>query len=192
MAWAAIGATLAAIGAPTGAGLAVWGATSHLWGDGFFLAGFGVACLLTVLGVYVLIAEFLGGIGPLRFPLPPTRHERETKRSGGPPRPPQSPVGPSPWARSPLERAVVDSLIAFEQVEREMAVQGEAGLFDRIMQCAGDVDLRLREADAGTLYEQFRKDGLHPPHGTSEQVAYLKRQIALFGDALRELRRDGG
>lgn len=76
MAWTAIGGALVAIGVPVGVGLAMWGATSHLWSDEFFLAGFIVACLLTALGVYVLIAEFFGGMGPIRFPLPPTRHER--------------------------------------------------------------------------------------------------------------------
>lgn len=101
-------------------------------------------------------------------------------------------IGPSPFPRTKLERAVVQSLIAFEELERERAVQGEAGLFDRLLKCAGDVDLRLREADAGALYVRFRDDGLHPPHGTDKQVAYLRRQIALFESALRELRRDGG
>jgi hypothetical protein len=76
MAWTAIGGALVAIGVPVGVGLAMWGATSHLWGDGFFLAGFIGACLLVALGVYVLVAEFIGGIGPLSFPLPRTRHER--------------------------------------------------------------------------------------------------------------------
>jgi len=79
MGWAAIGSALVAIGAPVGAGLALWGATSHLWGDDYFLAGFAASCGLTALGIYVLLAEFIGGIGPLRFPLPPTRHEREAE-----------------------------------------------------------------------------------------------------------------
>ena len=69
-----------AIGATAGVGLAVWSATSHLWSDYYFLAGFALACALTVLGLYVLIAEFFGGIGPFRFPLPPTRHEREARK----------------------------------------------------------------------------------------------------------------
>jgi len=74
--WAAIGQTLAAIGATSGVALAIWGGSSHQWGDDYFLAGFATACTFTALGVYVLVAEFIGGIGPLRFPLPLTRHER--------------------------------------------------------------------------------------------------------------------
>jgi hypothetical protein len=99
-------------------------------------------------------------------------------------------IGPSPWPRSKLERAVVRSLIAFEKVERERAVQGEEELFDRLLDCAGETDRRLEEAHAGKLSSSFREDGLHPPHGTKEQVEYLKRQIDLFGDALRRLRSD--
>ena len=79
MAWASLGGAAVAIGATVGVGLAVWGATAHLWADGYFLAGFAATCLLTALGVYALIAEFLGGVGPVRFPLPPTRQEREAK-----------------------------------------------------------------------------------------------------------------
>jgi hypothetical protein len=98
--WAAIGGTLAGIGAPSGVALAIWGASSHLWGDDYFLAGFAFACLLTTVGVYVLVAEFIGNVGPITLRLPPTRYEREAKRpasEGGlrvviPPRPaiPQS------------------------------------------------------------------------------------------------------
>ncbi len=77
MAWAAIGGAAVAIGAPLGVGLGVWGATSHLWSHDAFLAGFAAACALTALGVYVLTAEFIGGIGPIKFPLPLTRRERE-------------------------------------------------------------------------------------------------------------------
>lgn len=101
-------------------------------------------------------------------------------------------IGPSPFPRTKLERAVVESKIAFEEIEREMTVRGQDGLLDQLMQCAGNVDLRLREADAGALYVRFREDGLHPPHGVDEQIAYLRRQVALFEGALRELRRDGG
>lgn len=70
-----------AIGATTGVGLAVWSATAHLWNDGWFLAGFAAGCALTLAGVYVLVAEFIGGIGPLKFPLPLTRREREAGSS---------------------------------------------------------------------------------------------------------------
>jgi hypothetical protein len=101
-------------------------------------------------------------------------------------------IGPSPFPRTELERAVVESKIAFEEIEREMTVRGQDGLLDRLIRCAGDVDLRLREADAGDLYARFREDGLHPPHGADEQIAYLKRQVVLFESTLRELRRDGG
>jgi hypothetical protein len=80
MGWAAIGGVLAGIGAPVGAALAVWGASSHLWGDDYFLAGFSLACLLTTVGVYVLVAEFIGEIGPLKLRLPRTRYEREAER----------------------------------------------------------------------------------------------------------------
>lgn len=76
MGWAAIGAALVGIGGVGGGTLATVGAGSHLWGDNAFLAGFAFACLVTAAGVYVLIAEFIGGL-----PLPPTRHEREARRS---------------------------------------------------------------------------------------------------------------
>jgi hypothetical protein len=99
-------------------------------------------------------------------------------------------IGPSLLPRTKLERAVVKSLIVFEEIERERAVQGNSGLFDRLIRCAGEVDVQLREADAGNLYTRFREDGLRPPHGASEQVAYLRRHIELFEDALLELRRD--
>ncbi len=81
MAWAAIGGALVVIGGGGGGTLAAIGASSHLWGDHLFLAGFAFACLLTALGVYVLVAEFIGGMGPLRFPLPATRQEREVTAS---------------------------------------------------------------------------------------------------------------
>jgi hypothetical protein len=99
-------------------------------------------------------------------------------------------IGPSPFPRSKLERAVVTSMGAFEKLEREMTVQGEVGLFDRLMECAGKVDLELRKADAGALYDRFREDGLYPPHDVDEQRAYIQRQIVLFRGALRDLRRD--
>jgi hypothetical protein len=104
MAWASIGGAAVVIGATAGVGLAVWGATSHLWSDDLFVAGFVVACAMTALGLYVLIAEFIGGIGPLRFPLPPTRHEREAKHalpSGSAPLPLSSGAGTSPPAHAP-------------------------------------------------------------------------------------------
>jgi len=81
MGWAAIGGALVTIGGTVGAGLAFWGATSHLWGDDYFLAGFVVACLLTALGVYVLVAEFIGGL-----PLPPTRYERAQAKEASDPK----------------------------------------------------------------------------------------------------------
>lgn len=99
-------------------------------------------------------------------------------------------IGPSPFQRSPLEGAVVRSLIAFEKIDRERAVQGEEELFDRLLECAGETDRRLEEAHAGALRVKFRQDGLHPPHGVAEQVAYLKRQIDLFRGALGQLRSD--
>jgi hypothetical protein len=104
MAWASIGGAAVVIGATAGVGLAVWGATSHLWSDGLFLAGFVVACAITALGLYALIAEFIGGIGPLRFPLPPTRHEREGKHAlpiGSLPSLLSSGAGTSPPAHAP-------------------------------------------------------------------------------------------
>jgi hypothetical protein len=101
-------------------------------------------------------------------------------------------IGPSPFPRTKLERAVVKSLMVFEEIERERAVQGNSGLFDRLMRCAGEVDVQLREVDAGDLYTRFREDGLHPPHDVNEQVAYLRRQIDLFESVLRQLRIDGG
>jgi hypothetical protein len=99
-------------------------------------------------------------------------------------------IGPSAFQRSPLEGAVARSLVAFEKIDRERAVQGEEGLFDRLLECAGETDRRLEEAHAGALRVEFRQDGLHPPHGINEQVAYLRRQIDLFENALHQLRSD--
>ena len=99
-------------------------------------------------------------------------------------------IGPSPFPRTKLERAVVQSLVAAEKLERERLVQGDAGLGDRLIAWAGETNDRLQAAQAGKLHTQFREDGLHPPHGTSEEVAYLTRQISLFERALRQLRRD--
>jgi hypothetical protein len=99
-------------------------------------------------------------------------------------------MGPSPFPRSKLEGAVVRSLIAFQKVGRERSVQGDAELFDRLVDCAGETDLRLEEAHAGELHAKFRQDGLHPPHNVNEQVGYLDRQIKFFENALFELRRD--
>ncbi|HEY2767239.1 MAG TPA: hypothetical protein VGI76_03225 [Solirubrobacteraceae bacterium] len=81
MGWAAIGGALMGVGALAGISLGVWGAGAHLWSDDYFLAGFAAALLLTLLGFYVLIAEFIGGVGPIKFPLPPTRFERAQQRA---------------------------------------------------------------------------------------------------------------
>jgi len=81
MGWAAIGGALMGVGALAGISLGVWAAGSHLWSDVYFLAGFVAALVLTLLGFYVLIAEFIGGAGPVSFPLPPTRLERAQRRS---------------------------------------------------------------------------------------------------------------
>lgn len=99
-------------------------------------------------------------------------------------------IGSSPFPRSPLERAVVASLVAAQKVERERLVQGDAGLFDRLAAWAGETDERLRKAEAGKLHAQFRQGGFQPPHETNELVAYLKRQMRLLERALRQLRRD--
>jgi hypothetical protein len=72
-----------------------------LWGDDYFLAGFTVACVLAALGVYVLVAEFIGGIGPLKFPLPPTRHEREPKMQASRPARVYVPKGRIPLRTAP-------------------------------------------------------------------------------------------
>jgi hypothetical protein len=95
MGWAAIGGALMGVGALAGISLGVWGAGSHLWSDDYFWAGFLAALILAPLGFYVLIAEFIGNIGPITLRLPATRYEREAKRvasEGGlrivtPPRP---------------------------------------------------------------------------------------------------------
>jgi len=91
-------------------------------------------------------------------------------------------IGPSPFPRTKLESAVVKSLVAARDIERESAV--------RLIAWAGETDQRLDEAGAGELHARFRHDGLHPPHGTSEAIAYLSRQITLMEDALRQLRSD--
>jgi hypothetical protein len=99
-------------------------------------------------------------------------------------------IGPSPFPRTKLESAVVKSLVAARDIERESAVRGQQDLSDRLIAWAGETDQRLDEAGAGELHARFRHDGLHPPHGTSEAIAYLSRQITLMEDALRQLRSD--
>lgn len=84
--WAAIGATLVVIGVSVGTGLGLYGASSHLWGDWVFLVGFAFASVLFALGIYVLVAEFIGRIGPLQLPLPQTRLERASAESARPQR----------------------------------------------------------------------------------------------------------
>ncbi len=74
-AWAVLGAALVAIGGAGAGTLATVGASSHLWGDNAFLAGFAFACLLVILGMYVLVGEFIADL-----PLPLTRREREESR----------------------------------------------------------------------------------------------------------------
>ena len=127
--WAAIGGALVAIGAPTGLGLGLYGASSHLWGHEVFLAGFILACVLTTIGVYVLIAEFIGGIGPLRFPLPPTRLEREASEvtSDAPPTstPPLAPPQDQVLAATQDPRQPL-----FDQAPPELADLSPASLRD--------------------------------------------------------------
>lgn len=84
MGWAAIGGALMGVGALASISFGLWGAGSHLWADVYFLAGFAAALLLGLLGFYVLIAEFIGNVGPVTLWLPPTRHEREAKQHSSP------------------------------------------------------------------------------------------------------------
>ncbi len=102
-----------AIGGGGGCALATVGAASHLWGDAAFLAGFAFACLLTALGVYVLIAEFIGGIGRIKFPLPPTRHEREAKRRVG--------LSSSSWKRDVMRQLQADASRAKSEPPEDQA-----------------------------------------------------------------------
>jgi hypothetical protein len=99
-------------------------------------------------------------------------------------------IGPSPFPRTKLESAVVKSLVAARDIERESAVRGQQDLSDRLITWAGETDQRLDEAGAGALHARFRQDGLRPPHGTNSAIAYLGRQITLMEDALRQLRSD--
>ena len=96
-AWATLGAALVGIGGVGAGTLATVGAGSHLWGHADFLAGFAFACLLVVLGVYVLVGEFIA-----ELPLPPTRHEREERRQQEQRRPARVIV---PKGRIPLRTA---------------------------------------------------------------------------------------
>jgi hypothetical protein len=140
-----------------------------------FLIPPGVGIAILIVGLF--LAQFLA--------FRDMKQERDELRQAS-----EVAIGPSQFPRSPLERAVVESLTAAQKIERERLVQGDAGLFDRLIAWAGETDERLREAQAGKLHAQFREDGLHPPHGTNELVAYLKRQIGLLERALRQLRSD--
>lgn len=125
MAWATVGTVLTAISAPVGTALAIWGAASHLWGDSYFLAGFAASCALTALGLYALIGEFFGGIGPLPFPLPPTRHERAARNEPAAelrllvPRGPIPRVSPRSHGRTPEIQRIHDQLAQAHVRERE-------------------------------------------------------------------------
>ncbi len=166
----------------------------HVWSHWWSLVVGAVGGLLTVLSLLTSIAVPLWlGIAILVFGLVVAQalafrdlqRERDQLLRAS-----EASIGPSPFPRSPLERAVVTSLIAAQKIDRERLVQGDAGLFDRLVAWAGETDERLQAAQAGKLHTQFREDGLHPPHGTNELVAFLKRQIGLFERALRQLRRD--
>jgi hypothetical protein len=168
MGWAAIGGTSAAIGAPCGVALAIWGASSHLWADDYFLAGVAFACLLTAIGVYVLIAEFIGGVGRVRFPLPPTRSEREAERH--------------PSEESPASHASTASAPAPPVVHVVPTSQHQAGKL-------GDTRVRIEHVPIrwdriGDRPEPGEEMPLEPwLEDRIEAHAELARQRAVRGDA---------
>jgi hypothetical protein len=159
MAWTAICGALVAIGVPVGAGLAIWAATAHLWSDRFFLAGFIGACLLTALGIYVLLAEFFGGIGPIRFPLPPTRHERAQA----------------------AEASVNDSLIAW----LDQQIQDLRGLRVRLDEVLTPFDPHKAEAVQDHFYEIVRDVDRRLHTSASGWVDYFNEDKARYPVNLR-------
>jgi hypothetical protein len=99
-------------------------------------------------------------------------------------------IGPSPFPRTDLERAVAVSLGKGEDIKRESAVRGDHTLAESIIEWAGDTNQRLEEAQAGALLAAFRAGGVQPPHGVAEHLGYLDRQIERLDSALRQLRSD--
>lgn len=81
--WGTLGSALLLLGGGVGGALGAVGASSHLWSDDAFLAGFALSCLIGAVGVYVLVAAFFGGIGPIRLPLPPLVFEKGGKDKKG-------------------------------------------------------------------------------------------------------------
>jgi hypothetical protein len=99
-------------------------------------------------------------------------------------------IGPSPWPRTPLERAVVEGIVAAEKIERERPVRGDGGYFDAVVKWAGGTSESLRAADAGDLAVEFDQGGIQAPLTVEKIGDYMAEKLQLLRDALAQLRSD--
>jgi hypothetical protein len=92
----------------------------------------------------------------------------------------------SPWLIG-LEREIAECAIAAEDLERERMVRGNAWFSEALMRWVEKTDSRLAEASAGDLLDAFRANKV-PTQDIAEQMAYLRKQQRLLGDAFKRLR----
>lgn len=155
-AWAALGVALVGIGGAGAGTLATIGAGSHLWGDDVFLAGFALACLLVVLGVYVLA-------------LPLTRHEREEWRRHTQGRPIRVIV---PKGRIPLRTA--PTIEVSEGEMRRIAASGPASYSGGVG--VARMELKPRKSAESQLAAAIRSGNVLRVRGQSaSQLGYQWR-----------------
>jgi hypothetical protein len=162
--WAAIGTALVAIGGVGAGTLATVGAGSHLWDEDTFLAGFAFACLLVVLGVYVLVGEFIGGL-----PMPPTRREREERRRRAQRRPVRVLV---PKGRIPLHTA--PPIEVSDEELRRIAASGPASYVGGVG--VARMELKPRKSTESQLAAAIRSGNVLRVRGQSvSQLGYQWR-----------------
>ncbi len=212
--WASIGGALVSVGALAGVSFGLWGAGEHLWGDDYFLAGFAASLLIAMLGLYVLLAEFIGGIGPVRLPLPLTRREREAKQAQIR-QEPDSATGlrsdKTASQRSPLEAWLEGRIEAHDMIVRERAVREEREYQEQMgdwdtqnVNELGGIDSRTLKTDrsialAPELVKSYRTnprspgrvDGIEAPHTADVWDAYYERRLGWLKETLQRLRESG-
>ncbi len=162
--WASIGAALVGIGCVGAGTLATVGAGSHLWSDDAFLAAFAFACLLVVLGVYVLVGEFIADL-----PLPLTRREREERRRRAQRRPVRVIV---PKGRIPLHTA--RPIEVSEEEMQRIAASGPASYIGGVG--VARMELKPRKSAESQLAAAIRSGHVLRVRGQSEsQLGYQWR-----------------
>lgn len=99
-------------------------------------------------------------------------------------------IGPSPFPRTPLERAVARQIAAAEEIERERPVRGDGDYFDAVMKWAGETSESLCAANAGDLAIAFKQGGIQAPLTIEKVGNYMAEKMQLLRDALAQLRSD--